>query len=296
MRRQFSPLIVLALLLPMLAACGAVAKATPKATVKTTATTPAKPATSTTTTAPPKVMIVSPLAGATVQAGTLDVHLAVSNFQLVAARSGDAPGTGQVVLFVNGNEVRTSTFLRTTVTLSGQGSETLRAELIRNGQLIPSATATVTITVSPVTSTSPSGTGSTTSGGSSTGSPSSGSGTTTTTVSATVSTHQATVGGNLETVLTDAQGLTLYYLTTDTASSSTCTGSCASIWPPLLLASGTPTLASAISGTLTVIQDPNGRQVAYNGHPLYTYSGDAKPGEANGQGLLGTWYVATPGL
>ena len=32
-------------------------------------------------------------------------------------------------------------------------------------------------------------------------------------------------------------------------------------------------------------------QVTYEGHPLYTFSGDGAPGEANGQELDGTWFV-----
>ncbi len=309
MRPRLGPLIALVMLLGLLAACGATAQAPPKATTqtpakKTTATAPTQPTAATTVTAP-KVFIQSPLAGAKLTPGPLNVRLVVWNFQLVRAASNDAPGTGQVVLFVNGHEVATSTFLHATITLSGQGPETIKAELIRNGQLIPTATATVTVSVEPAssTSTSPSssssGSGSSPSSGSptgSTGSPSSSSGTTTTATAYTVTSRQATVAGSLTTVLTDSQGLTLYYLTTDSATSSTCTGSCASIWPPLLHTSGTPTLAPGIPGTLAVIQDQNGAQVTYNGHPLYTYSGDTKPGEANGQGLLGTWFVVTPGL
>ncbi|TMC88875.1 MAG: hypothetical protein E6J10_02220 [Chloroflexi bacterium] len=44
---------------------------------------------------------------------------------------------------------------------------------------------------------------------------------------------------------------------------------------------------------------PNGckrQQVEYNGHPLYTYSGDTAPGRTNGEGLLGKWFVSTPSL
>jgi len=42
--------------------------------------------------------------------------------------------------------------------------------------------------------------------------------------------------------------------------------------------------------------DANGNQVEYNGHLLYAYSGDTAPGQTNGEGLLGKWFVATPGL
>lgn len=112
-----------------------------------------------------------------------------------------------------------------------------------------------------------------------------------------VKTAQATVKGTSETVLTNAEGLTLYYLTTDTATTATCTGTCTGIWPPLLFTgTGSPTSASPLSGTLSAVADGNGNQVEYNGHPLYTYANDTAPGQANGEGVGGTWFVATPNL
>ena len=104
------------------------------------------------------------------------------------------------------------------------------------------------------------------------------------------------VSGKPETILTTAQGLTLYYRTSDTATSVTCTGACAGAWPPLLLASGTPTSSPSLPGTLTVLANANGRQVLYNGHPLYTYSKDGDSGDAYGQGIAGKWFAATPEL
>jgi hypothetical protein len=44
------------------------------------------------------------------------------------------------------------------------------------------------------------------------------------------------------------------------------------------------------------MNDANGKQVAYNGHPLYTYSKDSDSGDAYGQGIGGKWFVATPDL
>jgi predicted lipoprotein with Yx(FWY)xxD motif len=115
----------------------------------------------------------------------------------------------------------------------------------------------------------------------------------------TVKVGTATVGGSTEQVLTDpSDGLTLYYFALDTPTTSRCTGTCAGYWPPLLLPSGQPS-ASGLSGSLSVVMDANGRQVSYNGHLLYRFSGDSAPGQANGQGKNlngGIWYVATPGL
>ncbi len=113
----------------------------------------------------------------------------------------------------------------------------------------------------------------------------------------TVQTAQATVSGKATTILTDTQGRTLYYFTPDTASKTSCTGSCAQAWPPLLFTgTGTPTASTSLPGTLAVFQNANGNQVIYNDHPLYTYSGDSAAGQTNGEGLFGKWFVATPGL
>lgn len=113
--------------------------------------------------------------------------------------------------------------------------------------------------------------------------------------SAVIQTATATVKGQPETVLTNAQGMTLYYFAADSATQSACSGSCAQMWPPqLFTASGVPTSSTPLSGKLSVQTDANGSQVEYNGHPLYTFSGDTAPGQTNGEGLFGMWFVATP--
>ena len=114
--------------------------------------------------------------------------------------------------------------------------------------------------------------------------------------SAIVSTANASVKGQTKTILTDAKGMTLYYRTSDTAT-SVCSGACAQNWPPLLFTgSGTPTSSSQLSGTLSVMNNTNGAQVAYQGHLLYTYIGDTAAGQLTGEGLGGVWFVATTDL
>src|SRR5215813_8425535 len=110
-----------------------------------------------------------------------------------------------------------------------------------------------------------------------------------------VKTATAMVKGQTTTVLTTSQGRTLYYRTTDTVSTSTCTGTCASTWPPLLT-SGSPVAAASLPGRLGSLSDANGTQVTYNGHLLYTYAGDSKPGDTHGEGIEEVWFVATPEL
>jgi predicted lipoprotein with Yx(FWY)xxD motif len=95
-------------------------------------------------------------------------------------------------------------------------------------------------------------------------------------------------------VLVDSEGHTLYAFSKDAGETSVCTGACAKAWPPLLAESGEPQpsngTAAARLGTITL---PDGsHQVTYAGHPLYGFSGDKSPGEANGNGSSafgGTW-------
>lgn len=111
-----------------------------------------------------------------------------------------------------------------------------------------------------------------------------------------IQTASATVNGKSEMVLTNAQGMTLYYRTSD-AGTSVCSGGCAQVWPPLLFTgSGAPASSASLPGQLTASTNANGQQVEYNGHPLYTYSGDTAPGQMNGEGFMGIWFVVPTDL
>jgi predicted lipoprotein with Yx(FWY)xxD motif len=111
----------------------------------------------------------------------------------------------------------------------------------------------------------------------------------------------ATIGlasnGNLGKILVDSKGDTVYLFQKDTSTKSTCTGACATTWPPVP-ATGKPTVATGLSaakvGTTT---GADGKpQVTYDGHPLYRFQGDSKPGDANGQGTNAfgaLWYVVS---
>jgi predicted lipoprotein with Yx(FWY)xxD motif len=76
--------------------------------------------------------------------------------------------------------------------------------------------------------------------------------------------------------------------TTDRPPTTVCAGGCARVWPSLLATgSATPSSAAPLPGTLSVQTTANGTQVAYNGHPLYTYMGDSGPAQTNGEGIGG---------
>jgi predicted lipoprotein with Yx(FWY)xxD motif len=93
------------------------------------------------------------------------------------------------------------------------------------------------------------------------------------------------------TVLTNAQGFTLYSFAPDTSTTSKCNGPCAQAWPPVK-----PGTASGVNGAFATIKRPNGTaQLTFHGHPLYTFVGDKAPGQAKGNGVNafgGLWHEA----
>jgi predicted lipoprotein with Yx(FWY)xxD motif len=95
-------------------------------------------------------------------------------------------------------------------------------------------------------------------------------------------------------VVTDAAGHTLYWFVPDTSTKSNCNGSCASIWPPV---AGPATAGTGVTGKLgTITRSDGSTQATYDGHPLYTYVADTKPGQASGNGLNlsgGIWHEMT---
>jgi len=114
----------------------------------------------------------------------------------------------------------------------------------------------------------------------------------------TASGKSATVGvanENVGKVLVDSRGRTLYLFERDSGSKSACTGACSVQWPPLI-ASGKPTVGNGANPSLVAISARLDRktQVTYNGHPVYLFSGDRKPGDTNGQAVNafgGLWYA-----
>jgi predicted lipoprotein with Yx(FWY)xxD motif len=110
-------------------------------------------------------------------------------------------------------------------------------------------------------------------------------------------THEVTVAnGSVGAYLAGEDGKTLYTFKADSANTSTCVDACATKWPPFAVsAADTLKAGTGVTGTLTTFARPDGSmQAAYNGVPLYYYSGDSKAGDTTGQGVGGKWYVASP--
>jgi predicted lipoprotein with Yx(FWY)xxD motif len=106
-------------------------------------------------------------------------------------------------------------------------------------------------------------------------------------------THVATLG----TIITDHRGMTLYYYTPDKGRVPTCTGGCARAWPPAFKSHSMKFPKLHVPGKFGTVANPaGGRQITYNGWPLYTFVQDRKRGQTKGQGIGGVWFVATPKL
>jgi predicted lipoprotein with Yx(FWY)xxD motif len=108
---------------------------------------------------------------------------------------------------------------------------------------------------------------------------------------ATVGVTSTTLGN----ILVDSQGRTLYLFQKDSGTTSTCTGACATFWPPLI-APGAPTSGSGANASLigTSKRQNGTSQVTYNGHPVYLYTGDHNPGDTHGQGVVAfgaSWFA-----
>jgi len=89
-------------------------------------------------------------------------------------------------------------------------------------------------------------------------------------------------------VWTDSKGMTLYTFDKDSKGKSDCYGKCAVNWPPLKASA-----SAKASGNWSVVKRKGGGAMwAYDGKPLYTFIGDKKPGDVNGNGKAGVWHVA----
>ncbi len=99
-------------------------------------------------------------------------------------------------------------------------------------------------------------------------------------------------------ILVDSRGITLYDFPPGKGTTSVCYSACAALWPPLLT-HGRPVAGTGVHAALlgTTKRKDGKLEVTYNGHPLYYWVGDHKPGQTTGQGLKqfgGPWWVLTP--
>jgi predicted lipoprotein with Yx(FWY)xxD motif len=102
-------------------------------------------------------------------------------------------------------------------------------------------------------------------------------------------------------ILVDSKGNTLYLWVKDKQKNKTvCSDACESVWP-LALVNGTPTAGPGVSasmlGSIPVTDSSTKRELTYNGHPLYRYVSDVKPGQITGQANTtfgAPWWLVSP--
>jgi predicted lipoprotein with Yx(FWY)xxD motif len=99
-------------------------------------------------------------------------------------------------------------------------------------------------------------------------------------------------------ILVDRKGITLYDFVKDKGQRSTCYGACAALWPPLIT-KGKPIAGPGVRASLlgTTTRKDGKLEVTYNGHPLYYFVTDRKPGQTTGQGVNqfgAPWWVLSP--
>lgn len=93
-------------------------------------------------------------------------------------------------------------------------------------------------------------------------------------------------------ILVGKDGMTLYGFTNDIDGVSTCTGTCADAWPPVLVSADWTVGPGLDSGIFsTVRRDDGSEQLVAGKWPLYYYSGDSAPGDVTGQGSGDVWFV-----
>ncbi len=113
-----------------------------------------------------------------------------------------------------------------------------------------------------------------------------------TTAATSPSTGVSVVDTSLGPVLADADGNTMYGFTVDDPGVSNCYDTCASLWPPV---PGDTQIGDGLDASLfsVIDRDDGTTQLVIGDWPLYLYAGDVAPGDVNGQGVEGVWFVVT---
>ncbi|MFI1649670.1 SCO0930 family lipoprotein [Streptomyces avidinii] len=96
--------------------------------------------------------------------------------------------------------------------------------------------------------------------------------------------------------IVDGKGMTVYRFKPDTQwpMTSKCVGDCLTKWP-VVAPVEKATDKGIVEKNYTVLNRPDGqKQQSVDCWPVYTFSGDKKPGDVNGQGVGGTWYAVSP--
>lgn len=108
----------------------------------------------------------------------------------------------------------------------------------------------------------------------------------------------STAHGSAGVYLTGASGRSVYLWEADHGGKSSCSGTCAQYWPPVTAGSVPHAGGGVRAADLSLVSRPGGgKQVVYDGHPLYYYVGDTQSGSTAGEGNDGfgaKWWLVAP--
>lgn len=101
----------------------------------------------------------------------------------------------------------------------------------------------------------------------------------------------AAAESDLGEILTDADGMTVYFFANDEEGTSNCEGECLVNWPPVEAAES-PVAGDGVTAELGTFDRSDGTsQLTINGFPAYYFIGDEAAGDTNGQGVGEVWWV-----
>lgn len=103
-----------------------------------------------------------------------------------------------------------------------------------------------------------------------------------------------TTDSHFGSVISNGDGKTFYFFSSDVNGTSACTGACLTAWPVVYMVGPTLGTGLDVADFATITRSDGAKQTTYKGWPLYTYASDSKSGDIKGDGVGGTWFVAKP--
>ena len=95
-------------------------------------------------------------------------------------------------------------------------------------------------------------------------------------------------------ILTDADGNTLYFFAKDARDTSMCVEGCLNNWPVFYTEDLKAGIGIDTAYIGTIDRGDGVMQTTYKGWPLYYYANDTLPGLMLGEGVIDSWFVARP--
>jgi predicted lipoprotein with Yx(FWY)xxD motif len=95
-------------------------------------------------------------------------------------------------------------------------------------------------------------------------------------------------------ILTDKDGMSLYFFSKDTKATSACVDGCLDAWPIFYEDNITVDSGLDQDDFDTITRDDGLKQTTYMGWPLYYFANDNSEGDTNGDEVNNVWYIAKP--